>query len=257
MFVSKLFLVFALVLLVGQQLSADPVDYFDYDFPRQPIDADALSNMCQQKYNASYFEALNEKRDHLNYVLGTDDEMFVGMGPLNRPLQHLQIIAIIAHLKAADKLVYFPPDTAQYEALADALIAGKGIKILKLDQPTITARESLFIKWTILRAFRDFSDMLPSNLNYAQGPNLDEILAPEVLESVMLTVFEEFLQRVKSANPQFFYWKTAEEAAESEIIGFKQSQYNALDFVNAKDVEKWVLRGTGLKSIEDIDGYLS
>ena len=307
MFVSKLFLVFALMLLVGQQLSADPVDYFGYDFEtefanpggvsqvhpsapepsqvhssataeapssatdplpqapstiddaesdrtpaRQPIKPYAPpSKSCLQKYWAYLKERMgpNAKRDHLNYFLGSGDDMFVGMGPLNRPLQHLQIIAIIAHLKADEKLVYFPPDTAQYDLLSDALIAGRKIKIFKFDQNIVPAGDALFFKMVMIRNFANAK--VPPNLNYyAPGPNLDEITDPKLLSMAGRVVVEMFGEQMDSASRQFFCWKTAEEAAKHEINEFKQSKYNALDFVNAKDVEKWVLRGTGLESIE-------
>lgn len=281
MFFSKLFLVLVLVLLTGQQLSADPHDHAPQqpgnpgsvpqsqarptaeppvapinDAPPsptnripaadQPIDADASSIPCRPPYDAYLDEMCDPdaKRDHLNYILTNGRDFYVGMGPLSRPLQHLQIIAIIAHLKAAnEKPVHFQPDTAQYETLANSLIVGGQIRLFKLDQPTVTAGESFYIKMILFRLLTDMK-MFPNLNHLIPQPDLDYYTTPEQLKIFKYDVAGAVLRSMESANHPIFDWKTAEAEATSAILEFKQSHFNALDFVSAKDVEKWILNGT-------------
>ena len=48
-----------------------------------------------------------------------------------------------------------------------------------------------------------------------------------------------FRKSLDLAHLPKFDRKTMEAEAASAILEFKQSQFNALDYVNAKDVEKW------------------
>ena len=256
MFLSKLFLALALLLLAGQQLSAEPTD-----------NDSGASSPCVPPYDA-YLEDLSNpdaKRDHVNYELISNGyDYFVGMGPRSRPLQHLQIIAIIAHLKAEnEKPIYFPPETAQYETFADSLIAGGRIELIKYEQ-TVTAVESYLGKTILMGVlaslkmdprFGIVSEMIGSSLNYYAPESLRDvkhIFTKEKFELAKKAAYDKVLERLKSPNKLHFDLKAVEAMAASAITEFKQSEFNALDFVNAKDVEKWVLRGTGQESIERI-----
>ena len=256
MFLSKLFLALALLLLAGQQLSAESAG-----------NNSGASSSCVPPYDA-YLDDLNNsdaKRDHANYVLINDySHYFVGMGPVGRLQQHLQIIAIIAHLKAAnEKPIYFSADTAQYETFADSLITGGRIEVMKYESP-VTAVESYLSKTIILQIIAKMKmeaslGIMPkfwgSSLNYYAPESfldLEHIFTSEKLISAILATQDSVGELVESGNKLYFDLETVEAMAASAITEFKQSQFNSPDFVNAKDVEKWVLRGTGQESIERI-----
>ena len=264
MFASKLFFVLAL-LLVGQQALASPTDYFHLktEFANSgnvsqvrpsTTNPDASPSPCVP--HQSYFDYLDEvnpnaKRDHLNYMLMNDNNTFVGMGPLNRPIQHLEIVAIIAHLKAADKEVYFPGSTAQYETLADSLIAGGRIKLISLHKPLVSADEAFFTTAFLFRMLAKWK-MCPNLNYYIPAPYLEQITTPKQFLMSYSDVQNKVLERMDSEFREFFDLEMVKELAADAIIEFEESEFNDPEFVNAKDVEKWVLRGTGQESIEII-----
>ena len=231
MFFTKLFLALVLVLLIGQQLSADPVN--DVHRPgnvpqarpsttEPPVAPSGSSNLCSPPYDADHPDA----EDHVNYVLTNGRDYYVGMGPLNRPRQHLQIIAIIAHLKAAnEKPVYFPTDTARYEKLANSLIAGQRITLVRLDEPLASAGQSLLWEAILFRVFLVDLNLIPNLNSEVPVPDLEHFLALELIEKGKQMVEKWFWQSLDLPHQRTFDWKEAEAEATNAILEFKQSQF--------------------------------
>ena len=234
--IFKLFLILAIVLFIGQQLLAD----LSNDFVHSLGDVPQLKPQSKPPSE----NGAEEVADHVNYILTAASGTYAGMGPENRPQQHLQIIAILAHLKAAnEKPIYFQLGTAKYKKPANDLIAGRRIGLYKLKYRPITAKQALYVKALIYRVLEDKSEIPPTLNSEVPLPDLEYSYAPETLERARRDVELMMEHSVDSAHLPTFDWDTVEMMAASEILSFKQSQLYAGDFIDAKDVVQWVLDG--------------
>ena len=227
MFCTKLFLGLALLLLIGQPLSANRID----DVVSSP------GNDFDHKADAE------EVADHVNYILTTDKDNYVGMGPVNRPQQHLQIIAIIAHLKETnEKPIHFQSDTAKYEKPADRLLDDRVIGVIKIQFRLLTARDALRMKALLYRVQEEIG-IHPSLNSEVPLPNLEQCIDPVLFEGAKREAMDLIENSLDLDHLPIFDWTTVEWMAADAIANFKRSKLYAGDFINAKDVEKWVLDG--------------
>ena len=280
MFFTKLFLVLALVMLAGHQLSADSANDFAQDpndvpapspttWPQAPsssasppVAPSSASNDAQSDrvpaaekpidanesstYDTPDAEAdETDEADHVNYILTNDCDSYVGSGPLDIDLQHLKIVAIIAHLKAAnEKPFYNTPGTAKYTKLADSLIAGGKISLIKLE-PLFTPAEAMFNKGVLFRCLIGLK-LIPNLNNEVPLPDIETFLTPDDLETSKRYVARLYLDELPHA--QHFDLKILEADMSSTILKFKQSPIYTSESIEAKDVAIWVL--SGMETVE-------
>ena len=276
MFFTKLFLVLALVMLAGQQLSADSAN----DFAQDPNDVPAPSSTTRPQAPSSSASPpvapsstsndaqsdrvpaadqpidANEsptcdtpgvKANYVNYVLVSTWDVYVGSGPVSSPLQHLKIVAIIAHLKAAnEKPIYDTPGTAKYTKLADSLLAGEKILLTKLERVYSTRCEANVYKTLLCRGLIDL-EVMPNLNNDVPLPEIDTAFTPELFKEAKTYATQLFLKAWKHHKQQFD-WKTLEADMSSTILKFKQSPFYTFESIEAKDVEIWVL--SGMETVE-------
>ena len=256
--IFKLSVILVLVLLIGERLFAELTDDLVHSSGNGPSSKPQSKRQSKQqskpqskRQSESEPQApsttnwlYGETADHVNYILTTRFDNYAGMGPVGRPQQHLEIIAIIADLKAAnEKPIRFQPGTAKYEKPADELIAGRPIELIQLNRfHQLPADLALRIKAVLYRVLEE-KKMYPSLNSEVPLPELEYSHTPEELRSFKKAVTLLIERALDLADLPVFVWEDVQATAADAIRKFKQSQLYAGDFINAKDVEQWVLEG--------------
>ena len=253
--IFKLSVILALVLFIGQQLFAVFTDDFarsNGNGPRSKRQSKRQSTRQSkpqpepQAFPSTTNWLFGEAGDHVNYILTTRSDSYAGMGPVGRPQQHLEIIAIIAHLKATNEkpIRFSGRSTAKYEKPADELIAGGKIGFFLITElHQIPAHLALLIKAFAYRVLEE-QKIYPTLNSEVPLPELEFSNPPEKLRGFkngVVAMIETVLD-LADVSPRFT-WEDVQATAADAIRKFKQSQVYAGDFINAKDVEQWVLDG--------------
>ena len=244
--IFKLSIILVLLLLIGERLFAELANDFapssgNVPEPRtRSSTTSPLFGSSDQVKDAIFDDT--EKADHVTYIMTIAQDLYVGMGPANRPRQHLQIITIIAHLKAAnEKRIVSHPSTAKYEKPADSLIAGHDVGFITLKpNRLITASEAHISKAFLYRALDERKGLTPTLNSEVPLPSLEYVRTPEQLKTGKEAAFTLLKRSMKRQIPVFGL-KVVESWTANTIRKFKQSQLYASDSINAKDVEQWVL----------------
>ena len=277
MFFTKLFLVLAFVMLAGQQLSVDSANDFPrLDNPSPTTQPPAPSPTTQPQASSSNASppvdpssTSNDARfirisvngrpiypkesstddipgvetdevDYMNYILSNGRDYYVSAGTLGIDLQHLKIVAIIAHLKAAnEKSINFTASTAKYEKFADSLIAGDIIALIK-PGPVSTRDEATFTSAILTQYLLEAVKLIP-NVNDEVLPDIETVLTPEEIESdkgyATKLIFDAW------PHKQLFDLEDLEADMSCTIFKFKQSPFYTLKSIEAEHIEIWALSG--------------